>query len=187
MKDDHLFRGRLVRLAAPQAGDYEIMAAWFDDPEFQRLSTNAPARPYSAEELKADDEKWRAKDENSRVGFRIRTLADDRLIGFVDLNGIQWNNGVAGLGISIADRGYWGKGYGSDALELILRYAFDELNLYRVGLDSFAYNERAIHVYEKMGFVHEGRARGALIKDGKRYDDIFMGILREEWEARQGR
>lgn len=182
-----LFRGRLVRLAAQQASDWETLAAWFDDSEFQRLSSGWAAKPYSAEELKADDEKRRAREGESRYEFHVRTLCDDRLIGFVGLNDIRWNHGVARLGIGLGDRAYWGKGYGSDTMELILRYAFDELNLYRVGLGSAAYNERAIHVYEKVGFVHEGRKRGALMKDGKRYDGVVMGILREEWDEKKQR
>jgi RimJ/RimL family protein N-acetyltransferase len=66
---------------------------------------------------------------------------------------------------------------------VILRYAFQELNLRRVALDTFEYNPRAIRSYEKAGFVHEGRARGYLYREGQRWDLIFMGILREEWLA----
>jgi RimJ/RimL family protein N-acetyltransferase len=75
----------------------------------------------------------------------------------------------------------WGKGYDTDAMRVILRFAFQELNLRRVSLDTFEYNPRAIRSYEKAGFVLEGRARGYLNREGKRWDLIFMGILQEEW------
>lgn len=185
MNDENLFHGRLVKLAAPQPADQETVSRWFDDPEFQRLMSTRPAIPKSPEDIKADDEKYKTDHDNYH--FRIRTLEDDRLIGFVSLNGIEWNNGVAGLGIGIGDRDFWGKGYGSDAVEVVLRFAFDELNLYRIHLDVFAYNERAVAAYEKAGFVREGRTRGALLRDGQRHDDIMMGILRPEWEARHPR
>jgi RimJ/RimL family protein N-acetyltransferase len=88
---------------------------------------------------------------------------------------------TAFVGIGIGERAYWGKGYGTDAMKVALRFAFTEINLERVTLNVFEYNPRAIRSYEKAGFKHEGRMRGALLKDGRRWDMIYMGILREEW------
>jgi RimJ/RimL family protein N-acetyltransferase len=67
-------------------------------------------------------------------------------------------------------------------MRIILRYAFTELNLHRVSLDTFEYNPRAIRSYEKAGFKIEGRVRQLLNREGRRWDVIYMGILREEWE-----
>ncbi len=86
------------------------------------------------------------------------------------------------MGIGIGERDYWGRGYGTDAMQVLLRYAFDELNLHRVSLGVFEYNTRAIRAYEKAGFVVEGRGPQELHRDGRRWDMIFMGILREEWQ-----
>jgi len=69
-------------------------------------------------------------------------------------------------------------------MRILLRYAFEELNLHRLSLSVFEYNSRAIRSYEKAGFVIEGRARQFLNRDGLRYDMIFMGILRDEWKER---
>ena len=69
----------------------------------------------------------------------------------------------------------------TDVMNVMLRYAFTEVNLKRVTLTVFEYNPRAIRSYEKAGFHHEGRLRGLLNREGKRYDELFMGILREEW------
>ncbi len=143
------------------------------------------ARPLSAEEaaLRLNPEEV----DPNKVEFHFRTLADDRLIGFVALHSIEWNNGAGLLAIGIGEPQYRGKGYGTDALHLILRYAFQELNLFRIGLDVIATNPRAIHTYEKLGFQHEGCMRGAVLRDGRRTDRIFMGILRDEWvEHQQG-
>jgi RimJ/RimL family protein N-acetyltransferase len=114
--------------------------------------------------------------------FAIHTLADDRLIGAIELSVTQWVHGDAYVGIGIGERDDWGKGYGTDAMRVMLRYAFREMNLHRVSLTVFEYNPRAIRSYEKAGFVVEGRLRGWLNREGRRWDMIHMGILREEWE-----
>ncbi len=137
------------------------------------------ARPLSEEEaaLRLNPEEV----DPNKVEFHLRTLADDRLIGFVALHSIEWNNGSGILAVGIGETRYRGKGYGTDALRLLLRYAFHELNLFRLGLDVIATNTRAIHAYEKLGFQHEGRMRDAVLRDGRRTDRIVMGILRDEW------
>jgi RimJ/RimL family protein N-acetyltransferase len=90
------------------------------------------------------------------------------------------------VGLSIGARENWGKGYGTEMMHLLLRYAFMEVNLRRVTLAVFEYNPRAIRTYEKAGFRHEGRVRGRLKRDGKRWDMLIMGVLREEWKEQHG-
>ena len=85
------------------------------------------------------------------------------------------------MGLSIGERENWDKGYGTEMVNLLLRFAFTEVNLRRVTLTVFEYNPRAVRVYEKVGFRHEGRERKSLNREGRRWDMIFMGILREEW------
>ena len=68
-------------------------------------------------------------------------------------------------------------------MKVLLRYAFEELNLHRVNLSVFEYNPRAIRSYEKAGFRHEGRQRDALHRCGKRWDMLYMGILKSDWES----
>jgi len=174
-----LFHGELVRLAAPVAEDAPIFARWTENAEYMRLVDTDYARPQSAESF-AEMEKTHTQNSTT---FRLRTIKDDILIGFVSLHSFEWNNQTATLSIGIGDSAYWGKGYGTDAMKLILRYAFYELNLYRVGLQTIGYNSRAIHLYEKVGFQHEGRRRGFIYRDGQRHDEICMGILRDEWLA----
>ncbi len=176
-----LFRGKLVRLVAPAEGDAAALARWSEDAGYLRALDSEYARPLSIQECAR-----RLSSEHSdpnKVEFHILTLDEDRLIGLVALHSIEWNNGTALLAIGIGEPDYRGKGYGTDTLRLILRYAFDELNLYRVGLDVIANNARAIHAYQNAGFQTEGAIRGAVSRDGRRYDRLIMGILREEWQG----
>ena len=116
--------------------------------------------------------------------FSIRTLADDKLIGELGLDVINWSGRDAFVGLGIGETEYWSKGYGTDVMNILLRFAFTEINLRRVTLTVFEYNPRAIRSYEKAGFRHEGRMRKMLNKEGRRWDKLFMGILREEWMER---
>ena len=176
----NLFTGQLVRLTAINVEtDTEMFARWDRDTEHMRLLDADPHRLMTAKQIKAEIEREEAA--SQEIQFAIRTLADDRLIGFVGLDGISWTHGDSFIGIGIGDRAYWGKGYGTDAMRVLLRYAFTELNLYRLSLNVFSYNTRAIRTYEKVGFVVEGRMREALLRDGQYHDLVFMGILREEW------
>ncbi len=177
----NLFTGDLVRLAAPNAAqDAACFSRWSWDVEYTRFLDTAPARFWLAADAKEDIEKWEGRPDE--IIFTIRTLADDRLIGFVELDGIRWTNGDSFVGIGIGEPDYRGQGYGTDALRVIERYAFAELNLHRLSLNLFGYNTRALRCYEKAGFTAEGRVREALHRDGRRWDLIFMGILKSEWE-----
>lgn len=174
------YHGELVRLAAIDPDEFAAAVSKHSrDSEYFRLEDSAPCRPLAKESVK----KWFEKElEEGRVSaFAIRTLENDRLLGDVGLGGISWSHGDAFLGIGIGDRDFWGKGYGSDAMRLALRYAFTELNLRRVTLNVYEYNLRAIRCYEKLGFQHEGRVRKYLSREGRRWDLVYMGILKEEW------
>jgi len=176
-----LFDGELVRLAAPNPEtDAETVARWTRDSEYWRLMDSGPAGPRPAVRIK---ERLSADPKDSLFLFYVRALADDRLLGRIDVEVDYWPHGEGWVGIDIGDRAEWGKGYGTDAMRVMLRYVFTELNLHRVSLNVFAYNPRAIRSYEKAGFVVEGRRRQALNRDGRRRDIIHMGILREEWVA----
>ena len=184
LMSEPLFQGKLVRFVAaePQlaAG---LFAKWMRDSEFVGLLDADPARLLSVDKYK----EWFEKDlveqqKNDELFFLIRTLEEDLTIGLIGLDGIQWVHGDAWVGIGLGEREYWGEGYGTDAMRILQRYAFEELNLHRLSLSVFEYNSRAIRSYEKVGFVIEGRVRQFLNRDGRRYDMIFMGILRDEWK-----
>lgn len=177
MQNNHqLFCGELVRLCAFRPEDTPVMASWSHDAEYLRNVDSDMAVPTSAESF----QNFVGKSPNG-VEFLLRTVENDTLIGFVALHGIEWNNQCGLLAIGIGEEKFRSKGYGTDALRLILRYAFFELNLNRVGLDVISYNKRAIRAYEKVGFKVEGTMRESVLRDGHKYDRIIMSILRNEY------
>ncbi len=185
----NLFLGPRVRLTAPDPEkDGALMAVWARDAEFLRLLSTSIARPWTPSAVKKELEENLGEDEPKPglFPFLIRTVETEgqpsRLVGLVDLVVNAWPHRDAFLGIGIGERADWGQGYGGEAMRLILRYAFDELNLRRVTLTVFEYNERAIHLYHKLGFKDEGRQRQRLRRDGRLWDVLFMGLLREEWK-----
>jgi RimJ/RimL family protein N-acetyltransferase len=178
-----LLRGELTRLVAqdPEA-DAEAMAKWSRDSEYLRLLDSEAVQPALAKQFKTEIEQRASR--VSSYPFTIRALADDRPVGFIGLS-VNWPHGEAYVGIGIGDRQDWGKGYGTDAMRVLLRYAFTELNLHRVSLGVLEYNPRALRSYEKAGFVLEGRTRQDVLRDGRHWDSLWMGLLRPEWEAQQ--
>ena len=198
----NLFIGQKIRLTAPDPEkDAAAMALWSRDGEFLRLLSTSVARPWTVSATKKEledsiglnrdtlrDAASAGEARSRQFAFLIRTLEAEgqptRLVGMVDLVVVQWPHRDAFIGIGIGERADWGKGYGSDAMRLILRYAFDELNLHRVTLTVFEYHERAIHTYRKLGFQEEGRQRQRLRRDGRLWDMLVMGLLRREWENR---
>jgi RimJ/RimL family protein N-acetyltransferase len=179
----NIFQGKLVSLVAedPQvvANAY---AHWNRNAEFKRLLDADPAMLWSAKKIKEWLEKEIEDSEPKFFSFQIRDLQSGKMIGFTGLGDLEWNHGDGWVGIGIGESEYWGKGYGTEAMQLTLRYAFTELNLHRVTLGVFDYNPRAIRSYEKVGFKLEGRLRGEMSRQGKRHDILIMGILRSEWE-----
>jgi len=108
-----------------------------------------------------------------------------RLIGSVRLWRVSERNKSAMLTIFLGEKRVWNRGYGQDALRLILRHGFGAMSLHRVELHVFEFNGRAIAAYERVGFVREGARRQALFRDGRYYDIVVMGITRGEFEARE--
>ncbi len=179
-----IFKGKRVRLAAPQADDAAHFARWSTDDNYMRLLDDDPVQPRPEAAFahfgQGGAEPGRTPDD---YYFHLRTLDDDSLIGFAVLFSIKWPSQHAELAIGIGDPAYRGKGYGADALRVLLNYAFSELNLYRVELTVMAYNTAAIAAYERVGFVREGVKRGAVLRYGQRHDLVCYAILRPEWEA----
>jgi RimJ/RimL family protein N-acetyltransferase len=180
MKD--VFTGKLVRLSAVDPEEMsKAFTRWNRDSEYTRLLMMSAQPLSSAKAI----QKWMEKEiegvSPTNFFFTIRALDENKLLGGLGLNVISWAARESFIAIFIGEREYWGKGCGTDAMNIVLRYAFTELNLQRVSLGVFEYNPRAIRSYEKVGFQHEGRMRKYLNHEGKRWDLLYMGILREEW------
>ncbi len=174
-----MYTGQKVRLREYRKEDIERALCYINDPEIKRLLT--PGIPYL--NTLEDERKWveglsATKDNYS---FAIENLEDEKYIGGCGLNSIDWKNSVAVVGIFIGDKSYWGKGYGTDAMNVLLKFIFEQMNIHKVKLNVFSYNERAIKSYEKCGFKVEGVVRQEIFRDGRYYDDIIMGLLKEEY------
>lgn len=171
-----LFKGPSLVLTAPRPEDAAVMATWTTDDQYLRLVDTDIARPMAVSAI--------AQHAAPEYEFRLRRIGDDALVGFVALMGIEWGNRTAKMAIGIGEARFRGMGYGTEAIHLILHYAFEELNLHRVGLDVIEYNEPAVRLYQKMEFQVEGRRRQAVWRQGQRFDLIDMGILEPEWAQR---
>ncbi len=120
-----------------------------------------------------------------QVGYAIDVRETGRLIGSTTFSNLDPDNGSVLFHISIGEPDAWGRGYGTEATELMLWLAFERIGLHRVALSVFGFNERAIRGYEKAGFRIEGRHREAIVRDGQRWDELTMGVLAAEWQARR--
>lgn len=180
-----LFEGKDIRFGPI---DYEahpeIESKWTHDAEFMRLMELKPARPLSPEMVKKQYESVEKDIEEGKnmFYFTIRAREDDRLIGKAVIEWIDWTNGNGFIRLGIGEAESRRKGLGSQALSLLLRYAFSELNLYRVTAVVPEYNEDAIKLFKKFGFVEEIRRRKAMHRDGEICDLLAFGLLNSEWQ-----
>jgi RimJ/RimL family protein N-acetyltransferase len=149
-----------------------------------RLMETTPARPISAALMKKQYEKLEKQIEEDKnlYHFMIRMKADDWLIGKAAIQWIEWTNGNAFLRLGIGAAEDRRKGYGTQALQMVLRFAFAELNLFRLSAIVPEYNDGAIALLQKFGFTQEVCRRRALERDGRRWDLYVFGLLRDEWQ-----
>ena len=165
------------------------------DPEENRLygGTGEPKR-FTPDEVAAHLATFTQQDLNVTRRFVLSALVwpdgqpvaepKGRYIGSIRLDGISWDHRQARLSIGIFDRRFWSQGYGTEAIQALLPYAFDELRLHRIGLRVLAHNARAIiRCYEKCGFRREGIERQTALINGTWHDDLIMGILECEYRA----
>lgn len=184
-----LFEGRDIRFGPiDHEKDPEIESKWTHNSEFMRMMEVNPARPMSAAMIKKQYEKLEKQidDDKNFYYFAIRAREDDRLIGKAMIQWIEWTNGNGWIQLGIGSAEDRRKGYGSQALSMLLRFAFAELNLFRVSARVPEYNDAAIALFKKCSFVDEVRRRQALDRDGRRWDLIVFGLLNSEWQN-QGR
>jgi RimJ/RimL family protein N-acetyltransferase len=164
--------------------DPAIESKWTHDSDFMRLMETNPARPLSAAMIKKQYEKLEKQIEEDKnlFHFMVRAKADDRLIGKAAIQWIEWtnSNGWIRLGIGAAEDRR--KGYGTQVMQMLLRFAFAELNLFRVSAMAPEYNDGAIALLRKFGFTQEVCRRSALERDGRRWDLYVFGLLNEEWQ-----
>ena len=186
-----LFEGQLVYLAAiNHEQDAQIESDWTLESDYQRMLGADLVRPFSPAQIKkAYKEIEKEMDEKgNQYYFTIRRSAKkgvenpDQLLGFTRLTHIEWSHGTASLSLGIGEPAERKKGFGTDALKLMLRYAFRELNLFRLSAYIPAYNQAGLRLFENAGFKEEVRQRETYQRAGKRWDGFYLGLLQGEWE-----
>jgi len=170
----------VLRRHAPE--NLRAFERWYGDPEVVRLTRyqDGPMRHDEIERFFAA----RALGADS-LSMAIHVRDTDRLIGTCALSQLDSDNGSALYHITIGEKDAWGRGYGTEATALMMGHAFGGLGLHRIALSVFAFNERAIRSYQSVGFVIEGRAREAIWRDGRWWDEISMSLLDSDWTARR--
>ncbi|MFZ0888795.1 MAG: GNAT family protein [Candidatus Binataceae bacterium] len=174
--------GRLVRLRAYEKSDLDAVMKWVNDEEVKHFLGSGPLT-YPVSRIQEEQFIEMAnRPADDRKTFAIETLQGE-YIGGIDLHAIDWISRHAEIGIVIGDKHLWGKGYGSDAMRVLLRLVFDKMGLHRVWLRVYSFNERAIASYERCGFKREGVLREQHLADGRYHDVIVMGLLEPEYRA----
>jgi RimJ/RimL family protein N-acetyltransferase len=176
-----MLKGERVVLRPIQRGDLPRLWELVSDFEVAVLGNPGPIVPHSLAESEANFDQELAQPRKDRAYFAIDL--DGELIGEAGLHQISHFNRSCELGIGIG-REYWGKGFGQDAVRTLVDYAFEHLNMNRVGLYTLAEDPRAVGAYRKAGFVEEGRIRQHAWVRGRYEDELVMSVLRQEWKPR---
>lgn len=176
----HLLAGEKCILRALEPNDAKVLSKIVNNWEVRKFL--AQFLPFTEEDELAfiNFARERMKAQTDFI-FGIEHKTDKLLIGTISLNKVDWKNRHAELGIAIWNPNYWNKGIGTDAINVLLKYAFDELGLHKVYLRVFEFNKRAIRCYEKIGFKIKGTFRDDLWRDGKYYNSLYMDILDYEF------
>jgi len=174
-----LIKGEKIMLRPFRAEDAQPLWDSMDNETTNRLTGTHGT--FTREMIDGYVQRQVAADDESRISFIIAPLDDSRVLGEVVVNEIDMDNHCASIRIALFDEAEFGKGYGSEAMRLMVGHAFETRNLHRIELEVYAFNPRAIRAYEKVGFVREGVRRDALYWDGEYVDAIIMSILRNEW------
>jgi RimJ/RimL family protein N-acetyltransferase len=153
----------------------KIISTELDDPELKELS-----QEFSVLENLSETRLYPPKMPSSMV-FRIEH--EDKLIGEIGFRTIKWFNRKAEISILMSPENQ-GKGYGKKALLMLMRFAFKKMNLYRLEAEVIDYNDKAKSLFEKAGFVLEGRLREAKYNDGKYFDILRYGMLKPEYDKK---
>lgn len=172
-----VLEGRQVRLRPIEERDLDDLWVMLGDEEGRRLTGT-----HAGFTREVADNWYRTRGaQDDRLDLVVATSDEDRCVGEVVLNHLDVDNAACGFRISLAGPAVFGKGYGTEATRLVLGHAFDTVGLHRVELEVYDHNPRARHVYERVGFVVEGRRREALRWEGRYHDAILMGLLAHEW------
>ncbi len=174
-----MFTGSLVRLRAYRKEDAPLAQEYMNDPEMKLCLSPGVPYPFTLE----DEEKWVATNSamNDTYTFAIEALDSGEYIGGCGAHEIDWKNSKATVGIMIGSKKYLSRGYGTDAMKVLINFIFNEMNINKISLNVYAFNERAVKSYKKCGFIVEGVLRQEIFKNGNYHDELRMALLRGDW------
>lgn len=175
-----MFSGEKVNLRAIELRDLDDIMKWVNDPEVNRYLL-VGLWPISRE-AEAQWVQRRATGDDPTDKALVIEAKDGTYLGGIGLHHIDFPSGTAELGIVIGRKDYWGKGYGTDAMKVLLKHAFENLRLRKVMLTVFGSNVRAQKSYAKLGFREVGKLTAHLLKQGQYEDLIYMELFKEEFE-----
>ena len=169
---------RRVSLRAFGSEDLDRTLEWVNDPEVTRFT--GTVFPISS----AEHQLWYQEllKDRTRKMFAI-VSSDGKHIGNIGLKAIDWISRNAEVQVYIGEAEFRGKGYGTEAIEAVVEFAFERLNLHRIYARVFSYNERAMKSFEQCGFQNEGLMREHVFRDGRYHGVAILGILREKKES----
>jgi len=173
--------GERIKLVPTKKEYIESYIKWINDLEITQYLVMF--RPMTIEMEEAWYENLPKRENNFLFAIVISEENEkELLIGNCGIHQVNWKDRVGVCGIMIGEKDYWGKGYGTEALELLLDYSFKTLNLNRIELLVYDFNQRGIRCYEKLGFTREGAKRQAVFINGDYHDTLIMAILQQEWK-----
>lgn len=171
-----------VYLRALEPEDYKISYKWRNDINVNRLLGGNVF--FVSQER---EKKWVENaiyDDKNNIRLAICLLENNKYIGNVNMTSIDWNNRNAELSIFIGEKDEWGKGYAKDACIQIMEHGFKQLGLIRIHLTVLHENQKAISLYEKLGFVKEGLLRNCIFKDNEFKSLFIMSMLKSEFDIK---
>lgn len=166
-----------------RADDAAHHLRWRNDPEVAYWATAGDPcfGPVTEEALALAFETMLRLHPRESAVFTVEDLADGSVIGMADYRDLDPFTGVVTVGVTVGSRDHWGRGYGSEALRLLVGHLFGAFGLHRIELDTWSGNERAVRAFTGAGFREEGRRRETVLVSGKRYDTVLFAMLRAEW------
>lgn len=176
-----MFENKKIKLRKIEESDAEIYHKWRNDVEIM-YSTSPELDQFNLNDTR-EFVGFILGSQNSK-SYMIETKEDNKTVGIVSLININNKDRSAECIIDIGEKAAWGKGIGQASFNMVMNYAFNELNFHRLTLRVFSFNERAISLYKKLGFKEEGIMREAFYRSGEWHDIHIMGILKKEYQSK---
>jgi len=180
-----MIEGERVRIRKLERSDLAHLHRWLNDADLMAWARFAPDHMESLAAVEKEYERELAGEERDRTTFTVEDRASGKAIGWCVMRTWDRKHVSTNVGIGLGEKEFWGRGYGTEAMRLLLTIAFDHQGWHRAELWTLADNERAVRSFEKSGFRREGLEREAAYYGGAYHDILLMAQLKSEWDARK--